>query len=378
MDIKDFILITGGALITLVVAHGFWIAYRAKKEPLRMDIVPDLIPDDVDDMERLRGELPNGGARVIQKRLPPSQGDLELDLPLLSDEAIFDESVSDAAGDGSVALDAEPAGDQRNHSAPAFKPTVHQAPPRRLDREPYLGEELVAEHSEPEAERADEDLNKIPEPISGQESVQVATATVAEVQLDLVPANDSEPAQHDIETPARNTADGSRASGQKSRRERTPAAKSPDDMPALNREVEELLVVHLIAPKGEPFKGEALVNALRSQGLRFGDMSIFHRIDPATKVKQFSVANIVEPGTFDMADLDKLQTAGMSFFLQLPGPDSAMDAYEDMLMTIRNVSVELGGEIRDENLSMLTRQGAEHMRQRISDFARKRLSKRVS
>ena len=51
----------------LVVAHGFLIAYRGRREPYRLDIVPDLILDDVDDMERLRGELPNGGARGVRR-----------------------------------------------------------------------------------------------------------------------------------------------------------------------------------------------------------------------------------------------------------------------------------------------------------------------
>ncbi len=32
VDIKDFILIGGGLLIAAVVAHGFWIAWRARRE----------------------------------------------------------------------------------------------------------------------------------------------------------------------------------------------------------------------------------------------------------------------------------------------------------------------------------------------------------
>ena len=63
MDIKDFILIVGGLLIVAVLMHGFWIAWRARREPLQLEIVPELIPQDHDEMDRFRGELPNGGAR---------------------------------------------------------------------------------------------------------------------------------------------------------------------------------------------------------------------------------------------------------------------------------------------------------------------------
>ena len=38
----------------------------------------------------------------------------------------------------------------------------------------------------------------------------------------------------------------------------------------------------------------------------------------------------------------------------------------------------LGGELRDENMSVLSGQTVEHMRQRISDYSRRRLSRRAS
>ena len=67
VDIKDFILIGGGLLIAAVVAHGFWIAWRERRQDLRIDIKPDLIPEEeVPEIERLRGRLP--GPREILKR----------------------------------------------------------------------------------------------------------------------------------------------------------------------------------------------------------------------------------------------------------------------------------------------------------------------
>ena len=81
MDIKDFILIGGGLLIASVVAHGFWLAWRAHRDPLRLDITPEINrDDDFDEMTLLRGELPNGGARVVAGD-EPEQSAFELEPP---------------------------------------------------------------------------------------------------------------------------------------------------------------------------------------------------------------------------------------------------------------------------------------------------------
>ena len=64
MDIKSWILLIGSLLIVAVVCHGFWTAYRSRREPFRLDIAPDIPSNDIDDLALLRGELPNGGART--------------------------------------------------------------------------------------------------------------------------------------------------------------------------------------------------------------------------------------------------------------------------------------------------------------------------
>ncbi len=328
MDIKDFILIGGGILITLVVGHGFWIAWRAKREPLRLDIVADLIPDDIDEIERLRGELPNGGARVVQNRgaaVAPENLELDLAAPVLMEPA-------------------EPQVSSQRIEPKKLRPKVHQAPPRTplIEKEEIEEKELEGDLLTTRAHVREVELN--PEPIVAEApAVRRAKTT---------------PAQSRAQAAARNEASRSE--------------ESDDGVP-----VEELLIVNILAPRGERFEGEGLVNALRAQGLRYGDMNIFHRIEPTTKAKLYSVANAVEPGTFDLSDLGSMRSPGMTFFLQLPGPDDASTMFEDMLEAARNVAIELGGELRDENLSVLTGQTKAHMRQRITEFTRRRLSKRA-
>jgi cell division protein ZipA len=147
--------------------------------------------------------------------------------------------------------------------------------------------------------------------------------------------------------------------------ERTPPT-SPD----------ELIILGVLAKSGSVFKGVELVDALRGQGLKFGNMSIFHRIDSTTDQQLFSVANALEPGTFDLADMQALETPGITFFLQLPVPGDAFETLEDMLLSARTVAAALGGDVKDDQMNTLTGQTVEHMRQRLADYARRRLTQR--
>ena len=110
---------------------------------------------------------------------------------------------------------------------------------------------------------------------------------------------------------------------------------------------------------------------MRAQGLKFGDMGIFHREEKGTTERLYSVANAVEPGTFDLSDLETLQTPGLTFFMQLPVPGDALEALDEMILSARTVAATLGGDVKDDTMSALT---VEHMKQRIADFARKQLT----
>lgn len=146
----------------------------------------------------------------------------------------------------------------------------------------------------------------------------------------------------------------------------------------LQAEPEEVLIINIMSRAGEVFNGGELLDALLRCGLRYGDMDIFHRY---ANVKGegallFSMANMVKPGTFDLDAMEEFTTPGVSLFMTLPLNADSMQSFELMVDTAKYIAETLGGELKDEQRSVMTRQTIEHARQRILDFERRRLFRR--
>jgi cell division protein ZipA len=390
VDIKDFILVGGGLLIAAVVAHGFWIAWRERRQDLRIDIKPDLIPDEVDEIERLRGELPNGGGRVVRQP-DPQQDSLDLEPPPLSLEPV----------------DAPPLSDMRP-AEPASYEAPEQAAPEEVDAVLFGSDWRQAEDSllddlqAADTQRADAalDTTQRTEPVLGGEPSRVAAdagAEAAPIVTDSRKAPDAGATRTaeaerakvaDVAMPDPIVADepkrprrlGSRKAADwgSSRRASTSASREESrEASSAAVPVEELIVMNVLAEPERPFTGDELFATLRTCGLKFGDMNIFHRVEPLTKAVQYSVASAVEPGTFDMAEMEAIRCPGLCLFMQLPGPEDPTAAFEDMLSVAKSVVKSLGGEVKDEHRNIMTPQTVEHYRQRILDFSRRRMSKRA-
>ncbi|MET0356014.1 MAG: cell division protein ZipA [Cellvibrio sp.] len=143
-------------------------------------------------------------------------------------------------------------------------------------------------------------------------------------------------------------------------------------------EPEEVLIINIMAPKGEAFNGSELLDIVLKCGLRYGSMDIFHRYSD-TKGEGallFSMANMVRPGTFDLEAMDEFTTPGVSLFMTLPIDADSMQSFDLMVETAQAISQTLHGELKDEQRSAMTKQTLEHSRQRIRDFERKKLFRR--
>jgi cell division protein ZipA len=152
----------------------------------------------------------------------------------------------------------------------------------------------------------------------------------------------------------------------RARAPRTPESKprSPESRPPASDKIFTLLV---LAPSGVPFRGTVLLDALEDAHLEYGDMQIFHRneVVDGSERRLFSVANIKEPGIFDLAAMEHFSTEGVVMFLQVaPGMD-AVRAFDAMVESATILAEELGGTVCDATRSVLTKQTISHMREEV-------------
>lgn len=93
-----------------------------------------------------------------------------------------------------------------------------------------------------------------------------------------------------------------------------------EDAPSAGPEETAILVLNIESPE-RPIAGNDLVRAVTESGMRFGAMDIFHHPglgNSSGGQPVFSMANLFEPGTFDIQRMDMFKTRGVSLFMQLP------------------------------------------------------------
>ncbi len=143
--------------------------------------------------------------------------------------------------------------------------------------------------------------------------------------------------------------------------------------------VERIVTLFVVAREGAHFNGPDLVVAAEKAGLEFGDMGIYHRLlDGKRELGPiFSVANMLKPGNFDLGRLDALHTPGVSFFMTLPGPLPALDAWDAMLPTAQRLGELLDGYVLDEERNALGRQRIAHIRDQLRGWDRDHEGKEI-
>ena len=135
---------------------------------------------------------------------------------------------------------------------------------------------------------------------------------------------------------------------------------------------DKIVTLYIAARAGNVLRGPDIVVAAEKAGLTYGHLNVFHRLvnGHPERGPVFSVANIRRPGSFDMDGIQSLETPAIAFFLTLPAPVSALDAWDAMLPTAERMAELLDGVLLDEHRNALGRQRISHLREELRGYDR--------
>lgn len=140
-------------------------------------------------------------------------------------------------------------------------------------------------------------------------------------------------------------------------------ADAPDAVPAA---AQKIVTLRVVARNHGSFAGDELVLSLRGIGMRHGKFGIFHRVEGSDDSKViFSAASLVEPGSFDIANIKDQKIPGISLFMVLPGPMDGAKGFDLMMAAARALAQSLDAELLDESGSTLSIQRERYLREEI-------------
>ena len=92
-------------------------------------------------------------------------------------------------------------------------------------------------------------------------------------------------------------------------------ADESSEKPAATPAIPAVIALHIVAKEGE-FIGAELVKSANLTAMRYGEMGIFHFLGVTSGAVTFRMANMLEPGTFDLENLNGFTTPGVLIFME--------------------------------------------------------------
>ena len=121
----------------------------------------------------------------------------------------------------------------------------------------------------------------------------------------------------------------------------------------------DMITFYVVSAEGYQFEGEHVVECLEALGFEYGEYNIFHRhkhLGNSNSPVIFSVANMMQPGVFDLNNLKDFSTIGLVIFMHLPTDGNLKTNLRLMLQCTERLASALNGfvlndrhEIFDEN-----------------------------
>ena len=252
---------------------------------------------------------------------------------------------SSAADGNRVQLRAQP--QLATHDA-----SVHDRTPQIYEEHPEYDVEPVLERDPPDIEperAAAPDLRRRVEPTFSEPDPE--DSSFEEPAIDNVEVTEELPAHEPQSAPA------------------AAPTLSMSETPAPRRIERRKIIALRLAASSDRFTGQQLRQTLEAERLEHGRYDVFHRVHE-DGASIFSVASMVEPGTFDLEKMSSLNYPGITLFAQLPGPVVGVQALHDLVACGKRLQEILGGTLQDERGVPLTVHRIDRLRQEIVEFER--------
>ncbi len=124
----------------------------------------------------------------------------------------------------------------------------------------------------------------------------------------------------------------------------------------------DIVVLYILAKPNKQLAGSQVNSSAQAMGLSFGEMNIFHYRKDGRNV--FSLANMLEPGSFDANTIHDIKTTGLTVFMQIQG-DDPLDDLTEMLQRSYQLAGLLDARLCNHRREPLTEQDAENYRTQV-------------
>ncbi len=389
MGIRDWLAIIVIIFIVLILLDGFRRKWLERKNRIVVKLdknIPPVAGDDPAD-PLTKSELPNGGARTINRSNSTLKSEAaEIDVPVLMESVdLTDDDIEEYASDNESEVEAQDQWDVQDDpdAAEEISELDQDLQHDSWDSEDEIDNNLDEDSHEDDdgyeaSEWNDEDLDI--EDDSASESPHQAQEKKGFLSGRDAQHERIEPSFGDQDLTFSRDDQGELELEHHDLFESEHDAEHDEEMDEdeEHEQAHEVIIINVMAKSETQIEGKDLLKILLKQGMRLGEMSIFHRhADTSGKGPvMFSMANMLKPGTFSMSEMEDFTTPGVSFFMQIPNNLGNMHCFDEMLSTAEALQNELDVLLKDEDRSVFTRQTIEHSRQRIRDFELEMLARK--
>lgn len=125
---------------------------------------------------------------------------------------------------------------------------------------------------------------------------------------------------------------------------------SPCQAESKEVEKQEVFILYIDKSDGTPIDGAKLLPLLLTLGFKYGEMDFFHRHQDNTGRGDilFSLANMFNPGTFDIDNMEQVATRGLTIFMTLPNNAAPLPTFNMMHNAAKKIAEEFSAVVLDD------------------------------